>query len=381
MSMFEICALGLHTLLEGWWDKDIGVLMVNGDEMDLLSIAAKYGHRSLCSDLINHGSDINRALRSFLGSALAEALKQNQVETAAFLLDKGCNPDNYARGKSYLCFAAEHVEQLVEILLKAGADPNIQCRFCIFGCALEAAAYEGRVDSVKALIKCGAYVNLATAALGVKFGSPLAAAAYGRSLECVKLLLEHDASVNAQLEHGEYGSALAAAAFIGSLECVKLLIEHGADVNAQLNHGYYGSASAAAVLRESLECVKLLLEHGADVNAQLERGEYGSALATAANIGSLECVKLLIEHGADVNAQVNHGNYGSALGAALCGRQRDIEIVKYLVEEAGADVSILSSSPGSMSGIPWTYTLSKTTYLVKGGYVQASVLADLGLQV
>ncbi|KAK4059664.1 hypothetical protein Trihar35433_10711 [Trichoderma harzianum] len=345
MSIFGICALGLHTLLEGWWDKDIDVLMVNGDEMDLLSIAAKYGHRSLCSDLINHGSDINRALRSFLGSALAEALKQNQVETAAFLLDKGCNPDNYARGKSYLCFAAEHVEQLVEILLKAGADPNIQCRFCIFGCALEAAAYEGRVDSVKALIKCGADVNLATAALGVKFGSPLAAAAYGRSLECVKLLLEHGADVNAQLEHGEYGSALVAAVFRESLECVKLLLEHDASVNAQLNHGYYGSA-----------------------------------LVTAANKGYLECVKLLIEHGADVNAQVNHGNYGGALGAALCGRQEDIEVVKYLVEEAGADVSILSSSPGlPLSIIPRTYTLPKATYLVKGGYVQASVFADLGL--
>ncbi|KAM6484265.1 hypothetical protein HDV62DRAFT_389352 [Trichoderma sp. SZMC 28011] len=346
MSIFGICALGLHSLLEGWWDKDIDVLMVNGRRMDLLSIAAKYGHRSLCSDLVNHGSDINRALRSFRRSALAEALEQNQVETAAFLLDKGCNPDNYVRGQSYLCFATKHAEQLVEILLKAGADPNIQCRSCTWGCALEAAAYGGRVDSVKALIKCGADVNLATATSGVEFGSPLVAAAYRESLECVKLLLEHGADVNAQLEHGEYGSALAAAACIGSLKCVKLLLEHGADVNAQLEHG-----------------------------------EYGSALAAAAFIGSLKCVKLLIEHGADVNAQVNHGNYGSALGAALCGRQEDIEIVKYLVEEAGADVSILSSSPGSMSGIPWTYTLSKTTYLVKGGYVQASVLADLGLQV
>ncbi|PTB48146.1 hypothetical protein M431DRAFT_100631 [Trichoderma harzianum CBS 226.95] len=278
ISIFGICALGLHTLLEGWWDKDIDVLMVNSRGMDLLSIAAKYGHRSLCSDLVNHGSDINRTLESYLGSALAEALDSKQVETATFLLAKGCNPDNYPKGQSYLCFAAEHVEQLVEILLKAGADPNIQCRLCMFGCALEAAAYRGTVDSVKALIKCGADVNLATATRGVAFGSPLAAAAYGRSLEC--------------------------------------------------------------------------------------------------------CVKLLIEHGANVNAQVNDGNYGSALGAALCGWQEDIEIVMYLVEEAGADVSILSSCPRLPIGIlPRTYTLPKARYLVKGGYIQANVFADLGLQV
>ncbi|KAJ4855435.1 ankyrin repeats (3 copies) domain-containing protein [Trichoderma breve] len=310
MSIFGICALGLHTLLEGWWDDSIDVSLINDEEMDLLSIAARYGHRSLCSDLVNHGSVINRPLESGLDSALAWALGRQQVETAAFLLDKGCNPDNYANYRSYLCIAA-HEEQLVEMLLKAGADPNIQCRCCLYGCALEAAAGRGRVDSVRALIKHGADVNFTPTCSWEGFGSPLAAAAWE-----------------------------------GSLDCVKLLLEHGASVNAQLNHG-----------------------------------DYGSALATAAYKGWLECVKLLIEHGADTNAQLKHGKFGSALGAALFGWAEGIEIVKYLVEEAGADGSILSSCPGLPSIPSEVRTLERARYLVEGGYIQASILTDLGLEV
>ncbi|KAL6695211.1 hypothetical protein J3F84DRAFT_400068 [Trichoderma pleuroticola] len=311
ISIFGICALGLHTLLEGWWDKDIDVSLVNKERMDLLSIAAGYGHRSLCSDLIDHGSDINRSLQSDYGSALAEAFMFEQVETAIFLLDKGCNPDIYVKGQSLLCFAVLHARWSVEMLLKAGADPNIQCQSCSYGCALETAARWGRIDSAKALIKYGANVNLVPTSGWEEFGSPLAAAAYE-----------------------------------GSLECIKLLIDHGANVNAQLEHGYYGSALAAAASGESLECIKLLLEYGANVNERL-----------------------------------SHGDYGSALGAALYGWYDGIEIVKYLVEDAGADASILSSSPKISRDTPERWTLPKARYLVEGGHVQASVLADLGLPV
>ncbi|KAK4059832.1 uncharacterized protein Triagg1_10974 [Trichoderma aggressivum f. europaeum] len=311
-SILGICALGFHTFLEGWWDKDIDVSMVNEDGQDLLSIAAKHGHRSLCSDLVNRGSDINRTLESDWGSALGEALVHEQAETATFLLDQGFNPDIYMPpcGRSLLCFAVQMAEWSIEMFLKAGADPNIQCQDCAYGCALEAASQGGMIDSAKTLIKYGADVNLVQST-GKRFGSPLAAAAYGGSLECVKLLIKH----------------------------------------------------------------------GASVNAQLKRGDYGSPLAAAASGPSLECVKLLIEYGADVNAQLNHGIYGSALGAALHGLPPSNEIIKYLVEEAGADASILSSCLKLLGQLQSKHALPKARYLVEKGHIQASVLADLGLQV
>ncbi|KAL6825903.1 hypothetical protein J3E69DRAFT_335339 [Trichoderma sp. SZMC 28015] len=271
MSIFGICAMGLHTLLEGWWDKNIDLSLVNGERMDLLSIAVKYRHHSLCSDLIDHGSDINRTFQNKPGSALAEALENQQVKTAALLLDKGCNPDNYVHGSSLLCFAVRNAEWSVKLLLEAGADPNIQCRYCPYGCALETAVRLGRIGSAKMLIKYGADVNLTPTGIWEAYGSPLAAAANGGSLECIKLLLEH----------------------------------------------------------------------GANANAQLENGEYGSALAAAANGESLQCVQLLIANGANVNARLKCGRYGSALGAARFGQKKTVEIITYLIGEAGADASII----------------------------------------
>ncbi|KAL7912335.1 hypothetical protein GGI35DRAFT_468544 [Trichoderma velutinum] len=261
ISIFGICALGLHTLLEGWWDKDIDVSLVNDKGLGLLSIAARHGHRSLCSNLIHHRSDVNRILQSRLGSALGEALSENQIEIAVLLREKSCIPDTFVDGSSSLCLAARLEEQL-----------------------------------------------------------------------CVKLLLEHGASVNAQLECGKFGSALVAAARQGWLEIV-------------------------------------------------ERGPYGSALASTANRGSLECVKLLVDHGADVNAQLEYGDFGSALVAAFYGWQNGIEIIKYIVEEAGADTSSLSSSPRAARYTRKEWTLPRARYLVKGGYVQASLISELGLEV
>ncbi|EHK17750.1 ankyrin repeat protein, partial [Trichoderma virens Gv29-8] len=234
-SIFGICALGLHTLLEGWWEEDIDASLVNSSGMDLLSIAAKYGHHKLCSDLIKHGSDMDGTLNSVHGSALSEAIDMNHVDIAALLLDRGHNPNTYSDGKILLCIAVERAEWAVPMLLKAKADPNISCQ--------------------------------------------------------------------------RYNSALVAAVSGKLLRCVRFLINHGADVNALLEHGMFGSALAAVACRKSLGCLQLLLEHGADVNSQLKCGDFGTALA-----------------------------------AAVFGWSEDIEIVKYLVEEAGADTGMLSSN-------------------------------------
>ncbi|KAM0447637.1 hypothetical protein ACHAO4_008775 [Trichoderma viride] len=274
-SIFGICALGLHKLLNGWWKKDIDVSQVNKTGLDLLAIAAKYGHDELCSELIDQGSDVNRELDSGYGSALMEAISERQHKTARLLLDKGVNPNLIRKGASPLCLAVRCAEDscLVESLLKAGADPNITCPDCAFDCALEVAAWCDKSHAVELLIKAGANVNLVT----------------GKNI---------------------HGSLLGTAAYGASLKCVKLFVEKGADVNAHLR-----------------------------------------------------------------------GDYGSVLAAAIFGRG-EVEIVKYLIEEAGADPAVLSSSPPSC--LPWIDS-EKTDdrrkmakYLIEGGHVQESVLLGIG---
>ncbi|KAL6815050.1 hypothetical protein J3E69DRAFT_370534 [Trichoderma sp. SZMC 28015] len=284
-SIFLICAVDFHKLLTGWWDKDIDVSQVNSEGQDLLAIAAKYGHDNLCSELISRGSDIHKELHTnILGSAFLEAVVASQVKTAMLFLEKGVNPNLCRKGASPLCLAVWCAEDLVEPLLKAGADPNITCPDCDFYCALIAAAYRNKIDSAKLLIKYGADVNLTT----------------GKT------------------------------------------------------------------------------EYGADVNLMTEKTEYGSPLGAAAYASSLGCAKLLVKNGADVNAHLN-GDFGSVLAAAIFAEEPDVGVVKYLIEEAGADPAILSLSPPP-SGLAKEYLNNKDIgrYLVEGGHVQESVLLSIG---
>ena len=66
----------------------------------------------------------------------------------------------------------------------------------------------------------------------------------------------------------------------------------------------------------------------------------GSALAIAASKRNLEVTKFLVEEAhTDANILLKTGYYGSALAAAAV--EGDLEVVKYLVEEAQADANLL----------------------------------------
>ncbi|OPB41134.1 hypothetical protein A0O28_0108310 [Trichoderma guizhouense] len=226
-SIFGICVFDLHKLLTGWWDKDIDVSQVSESGLDLLAIAAGYGHDELCSELIGHGIDIHKELDTFFGSAFMEAIVSSRIGTATLLLEKGVNPNQMRNGRFPLCLAVERAPDFVEPLLKAGADPSIACPKCAFFCSLGAAAYLNKINMAELLIKFGANVNLADEE---NWGSPLGTAAFAGSLECAKLLVENGADVNAHLP-GRYGSVLAAGIFgLGGVGMVKYLIEEaGAD--------------------------------------------------------------------------------------------------------------------------------------------------------
>lgn len=220
--------LGLHKLLKGWWDEDIDVSQVNAMGLDLLAIAARYGHDDLCSELIGRGSDIHRGLDGGYGSAFMEAIGGHRIKTVRLLLNEDVDPNLIRKGTSPLCLAVRCAEDLVEPLLEAGADPNIMCSHCQHGCALQAAADDDRIDLAELLIKFGADVNL-TAELN-DCGSLSGTAAFRSSLKCAKLFVKKGADVNARLG-GKYASALAAAIFgyggdgDEEFEMVKYLIE------------------------------------------------------------------------------------------------------------------------------------------------------------
>ena len=97
-----------------------------------------------------------------------------------------------------------------------------------------------------------------------------------------------------------------------------------------------------AAISNSVPLCRKLVQRGEIVDTQ-DIGRYGSALAAAAAKGNLEIIKFLcLEAGADVNLLLNVAYYRSALAAAAA--KGNLEIVKFLCLEAGADVNLLLKS-------------------------------------
>ena len=92
-----------------------------------------------------------------------------------------------------------------------------------------------------------------------------------------------------------------------------------------------------AAMSNSVPLCRKLIQRGEIINTQ-DNGDYGSALAAAASYGNLEVVKFLcLDAGADVNLLLNCGPFGSALAAAAF--HDHLEIVKFLLD-AGANMDL-----------------------------------------
>jgi len=149
---------------------------------------------------------------------------------------------------------------LVQLLIEAGADPNMR---------------NGFGDTV-----------LATAA---SFGAPDAV---------LRLLLDAGADVHSRSERGSTALMSAAAARTATPETLRILIEAGADVNARSEHGWSALMYAATEATDH-EMLRVLIDAGADVNA---RGGFDNRtiLMHAATLNSNpDVLTVLLEAGAD----------------------------------------------------------------------------------
>jgi ankyrin repeat protein len=145
----------------------------------------------------------------------------------------------------------------------------------------------------------------------------------------VKLLVGAGAKVEQQA--GDW-TPLVQAAISGRLHVVKYLVEEaGADVQRAGCIGW--TPLMWAVDEGHTDVVGYLLSRpDIKIDAKTPAGE--SMLLLACRPGHLEVMRLLVGAGAKVNPQASD-EYGSLGDAALNGH---LHVVKYLVEEAGADV-------------------------------------------
>jgi ankyrin repeat protein len=254
--------------------------------------------------LINAGADVNQT--NYLGNALSNNCDKGNVENIELLLAAGADPNVGDVHPLTKCIPFAWIDdpidaklQIFDSLIAAGADVNRQTEEYKWS-ALMAASQDGRIDFVRRLLDAGA--------------DPLLKDRYGKT--AFQIAVEKDRDEVADLLQSSGGIAndlgnLQWAAKIGNLAAVRQIIESGIDANSRDERNVPLINSPA--LEGRAEIVEYLLSKGADPDATYDGGD--TPLCSAVCSGDLATVRALLAAGADVNLRRGYDN-GTPLGVA-----------------------------------------------------------------
>jgi len=304
---------------------------------------------------------------------LIEALTMRRVDIVRLLLDHGANPN--LAGPKHPLWPAIYLPEALKLLIEWGAQPKMASG------NMELAASINSIESVQILLDAGVSPNLKKD--GVY--TPLCSAIRDDRDDIVALLLGRDADPNLPASeypawkcishnrlhylpsllaagadlHSPPGIAELAVAF-NNKDALMYLLLNGVDVNAANEEGRTALTTAIRDNRGPL--LDMLLAHGARVTARGEdwplcmalknpqllkrllehvgstKGVTKGIIELAVQANQLESIKLLVKAGISVEDKT--GGVFSPLTSAI--RENRKDIVRYLVDEVGADVN----SPG-----------------------------------
>jgi len=331
------------------------------------------------------------------------AVRENQLEVARFLLERGVDPLSLAVGDKLLEICRDRGHSEMEKLLEAkfasvhGASPK--------GEAVAAAIRERDLLRVQSLLEASPELLHAG---DERSNQPIHWAVMTRQLDMIDELLARGSDINAarfdgarpiHLTNGDYTYRgwrdvpkevtttprevldhlrargayvdINTAASIGDLERVIELLDRDPSLANRVSEyvTYYigsGAPLRNAAARGHIEIVKLLLERGADPNLPEEGiAPHGHALYSAVYNGHYEIAKLLLERGAYANPPVESSadalsialmNKDEKMAELLCsyGAARSVDILSYYgdVETAAAIFAVnpaLADDPHALS--------------------------------
>lgn len=366
----------------------------SGDTSEMtaaLVAASAKGNCSTIELLVQHGANVNRlnvSSQTNHSKPLQAAAAKGQITAAKSLLALGADVTGvdegwYGTALMAAVNAASDVQDLVTMILEAGADSNqISPSTSNFhGTPLAYAAKKNDAETTSILLAHGADANI----VGASFRSPLMSAVLEDHDSMVDILMAHGADVNliaeplnlrGSIEKGMGDgtiSALQTAAWFGQTDLVRKLFDLGAKLSVPNVDAQFTSALQAAAYRGHEDTVQALLELGSDPN---ERGSYfGSALQAASYRGETDVARILLDAGAIAN-EIDVGHFHSALLAACRDPDHDnVDLVKMLVER-GADVRQKQKGP-------YPHVLQAVTEYISGEPAHSLIqfLVDKGADV
>lgn len=294
---------------------------INADRVDLVTVLLEHGanpnlpgpkhmlwpavHRPPILDvLLRKGADLRRA-----PGVLELATSINSVEAVHILLKYGADPNAKKDGIfTPLCTAIrDNRENLVDIILAAGADPNLPAsEYPAFKCVTH-----HRAHLLPRLIAAGADPNSPK-------GIVETAVAHNNQ-DALLALLKGKVDPNARDAAGH--TALTTAIQKNDLGFIDILLAHGADPDVR---GHEWPVNMAV---KNPDILDKLLPHLS--TKKIPKG----ALELAVQADQLESVRLLLAKGVDVEEK--NGGVFSPLTTSI--REDRKAIFQYLLDEAGAD--------------------------------------------
>lgn len=255
---------------------------------------------------------------------LFKAIKNGDVAKVQKFINEGADihATNKKDGRTPLHYAAYHSQEIVKLLIEAGADVHAIDQYGRTPLHSSVDAYHG-VETANLLLEEGADIN----ATDKTNETPLHRAATADKPKMVKFLIDKGANIHElvkQESRDGYTALHLAASSYHNTESAKHLIEAGADLEALTSTQNTPLLLAAG---RDTKLAKLLIEKKANIHAVNKKGK--TPLHKAVCTPDVGLINLLIEKGANIHA-VDHDQDTPLHIAAHNGNE---EAVKLLINQ------------------------------------------------
>ncbi|CAI7573042.1 unnamed protein product [Penicillium bialowiezense] len=272
-------------------------------------------------------------------TALQVAVTHDNLSLVQFLLDHHADPNKFGEEVGPLWKAIDSGEDMLRLLLEAGANPNVQVP--TGSTPLMQATISKKPKAVQLLLDYGALIDTPTPSDSSSPGlTAFVEAILSGDHGLVRQLADAGANLEAKVGEGSYPIhwALSKGTLRPLLEYRKRI-----DIEKRDSDGDTALIYASRLQDVQMDDLRLLINAGANVNTQNDEGL--TPLMSLVHANDTAAFQLLMAD-PEIDVNLTSRAYGSALHQACFGARRDLDIIEQLVDR-GVDVNL--TAPGFLA--------------------------------